>query len=70
MSDTVERYILDATVPIEESTAEAVLRWFGRRSFTQKEIVDYITDLSEDKDYGKWEFDQLLSAGFIVPSLK
>ena len=49
----------------EDSTAEALRKFFGDREFTKKEAVDYIADLSEDREYAKWEFEQLVEAGYI-----
>lgn len=61
-----ERYVLDAAIPDDDPTAEALHKWFGRRSFTRQEVISHITDLSEDAEYAKWEFDQLLEAGCII----
>jgi len=59
-------YTIDVTaLPSDDSTALALWEFFHNKELTQKEIVDFITIMSEDKEYAKWEFEQLVAIGAI-----
>jgi len=60
------KYIVDAEFSSEDDpTARALQKFFGSKEFTEKEAIDFVTDMSEDREYAKWEFEQLLAAGYI-----
>ncbi len=60
-------YELDTDqLPRNDETAMLLLKWFAGKQFTKKEVVDLIADMSEDREYAKWEFDQLVDAGYII----
>jgi DNA polymerase IIIc chi subunit len=60
-------YELDTDqLPRNDETAMLLLKWFAGKQFTKKEVVDLIADMSEDREYAKWEFDQLVDAGYNI----